>query len=77
MGICALRTEKYKLKKKLIQVKSCPFMKNVVGIKESKTLLRSVTVKTLDHYTNDVYMHVAWGGVGWGGGQETFFLNLH
>lgn len=56
-------------------------MKNAVGIKESKTLLRSVTVKTLDLYTNDVYMHVAWGwgGVGWGvvGGQETFFLNLH
>lgn len=41
-------------------------MKNVVGIKESKTLLRSVTVKTLDHYTNDVYMHVAWG---WGLGN--------
>lgn len=40
-------------------------MKNVVGIKESKRLLRSVTVKTLGHYTNDVYMHVAWG---WGGG---------
>lgn len=39
------------------------------------TLLRSVTVKTLDRYTNDVYMHVAWG---WGGGgEETFFLNLH
>lgn len=46
-------------------------MKNVVGIKESKRLLRSVTVKTLDHYTNDVYMHVAWGwgGVGWGAGN--------
>lgn len=45
-------------------------MKNAVGIKESKTLLRSVTVKTLDLYTNDVYMHVAWGwgGVGGGGG---------
>lgn len=54
-------------------------MKNVVGFKESKRLLRSVTVKTLDHYTNDVYMHVAWrwGGGGGGGGQETFFLNLH
>lgn len=44
-------------------------MKNAVGIKESKTLLRSVTVKTLDLYTNDVYMHVAWGGVGWGAGN--------
>lgn len=41
-------------------------MKNGVGIKESKTLLRSVTVKTLDHFTNDVYMHVAWG---WGAGN--------
>lgn len=49
-------------------------MKNAVGNKESKTLLRSVTVKTLDLYANDVYMHVAWR---WGGGQETFFLNLH
>lgn len=44
-------------------------MKNVVGIKESKRLLRSNTVNTLDHYTNDVYMHVAWGGVGWGAGN--------
>lgn len=52
-------------------------MKNAVGIKESKTLLRSVTVKTLDLYTNDVYMHVARGWGGGVGGQETFFLNLH
>lgn len=51
-------------------------MKNAVGIKESKTLLRSVTVKTLDLYTNDVYMHVAWGwggvGGGWWGGRKHF-----
>lgn len=54
-------------------------MKNAVGIKESKTLLRSVTVKTLDLYTNDVYMHVAWGwgGVGgWWGGAGNIFLKF-
>lgn len=58
------------LKKKLIQAKKCPYNEEWCRLRNLKPCC--VMVKTLDHYTNDTYMPVGWGG----GGQGVLSLFL-